>query len=48
MSHTVASDDEEFIVVREIMDHDIRIGSYNLLLRRKVGALLELKVANGP
>ena len=47
MAHTVTCNDEELIVVAEFVDCDIRESSHNLLLRRKIGALLELEVTNG-
>lgn len=44
---TVTGNHQELIVVREVMDHDVGVGGHYLLLRSKLGALLELEVADG-
>lgn len=41
---TVTCDDQEFIIICQIMAHHIGESCYYLLLRRKLGALLELKI----
>ena len=44
---TIASNDEELIVLGDIVSHNIWVCCHDLLLRSKVGALLELKIADG-
>ena len=44
---TVAGYDEELIVFCDIVYRDIGKSGHNLLLRRKIRALLEFEVANG-
>jgi hypothetical protein len=44
---TVTGNNEELIVLVDVMDFDVGERSHYLLLRRKIGALLELEVANG-
>jgi len=44
---TVTGKNKEFVIVGQIVNNDIRVGRHNLLLRRKFGALLEFKVADG-
>lgn len=44
---TVAGKDKKLIVVGEVVYHDVWVCRHDLLLWRKVGALLELKVTNG-
>lgn len=41
---TITRNDQEFIILRQIMAHHIRESCYYLLLRRKLGALLELEI----
>lgn len=45
-SLTVAGNDEELVIVRDIMGSDIGICSDDLLLRRQLRRLLELKITN--
>lgn len=42
---TVASNDKELVVAVDLVDLDVREGSDDLLLRGKIGALLEFEVA---
>lgn len=44
---TIACKDEKFVIICQVVDDDIRVGSYYLLLRGKVGALLEFEVSDG-
>jgi hypothetical protein len=44
---TIASKNEELVVVAHLVDHNIGVGRDNLLLGRQLGALLELEIANG-
>ena len=44
---TITCKHDELIVVGKIVDSHVREGGDDLLLGRKVGALLEFKVANG-
>ena len=44
---TIAGENEELVVVGQIVRLDVREGRHNLRLRRELGALLELKVADG-
>ena len=44
---TVASNNEELVVVAHLVNHNIGVGRDNLLLGRQLGALLELEIANG-
>lgn len=46
-ARTVTSNDQEFVIIGDLVHGDIGECGHNLLLRGKVGALLELKVANG-
>ena len=45
---TIACDNQEFVIIRKLVSHHIGESSYNLLLRGKLGALLELEVTDGP
>ena len=45
---TIASNDQELVVLADVMYLNIRVGGDYLLLRGKFGALLELKVSDGP
>ena len=42
--HTVACNNKELVLGGDLVDLDVGEGSDNLLLRRQIGALLELKV----
>ena len=44
---TITSDYEEFIIVGDFVNGDVREGGDNLLLRGKVGALFELEITDG-
>lgn len=44
---TVTCDHQELVVVREVMYHNVGVGGHDLLLGSKLGALLELEVADG-
>lgn len=44
---TVTGNHQELIVVGKVMHHDVGVGGHDLLLRSKLGALLELEVADG-
>lgn len=44
---TVTCDHQELVVIREVMYHNVRVGGHNLLLGSKLGALLELEIADG-
>lgn len=44
---TVTCNNEELVVGSDVVDNDIGEGGNDLLLRRKVGALLEFEIANG-
>ena len=44
---TVTGKDKELIVVGQVVYHNVWVCRDDLLLWRKVGALLELKVTNG-
>lgn len=44
---TVAGNNKELIVLRDIMSHNIWVCGHNLLFRSKIGALLEFKVTDG-
>jgi hypothetical protein len=46
-SLTVTSKHNKLVIVRQVVNSDIGVGSNDLLLRREVGALLELKVTDG-
>ena len=43
---TITGNDEELIILTHLVDGHIREGSDDLLLRREIRALLELKVAD--
>jgi hypothetical protein len=43
---TIASNNEELVIIAKIMDHDVRVRGYNLLFRCQLGALLELEIAD--
>jgi hypothetical protein len=45
--HTVASNNQELIVIGQLMHRHIGVGSHDLLLGGELGALLELKVTDG-
>lgn len=45
--HTVASNNQKFIVISQLVDCHIGVGSHDLLLGGELGALLELKVTDG-
>lgn len=45
--HTVTSNYEEFVVIRDLMCNHVWKGGDYLLLGRKVGTLFELEVTNG-
>lgn len=42
---TIACDNQEFVIIRKLVSHHIGESSYNLLLRGKLGALLELEIS---
>jgi hypothetical protein len=44
---TIAGDDQELVVLVDVMYLNVRESSDYLLLGRKIGALLELEVADG-
>lgn len=44
---TVTGDDKELVIVADVVNRHVGESSDDLLLGRKVGALLELEVANG-
>jgi hypothetical protein len=44
---TIASNNEELVIVGKFMSDHIRKSSNDLLFRRQIGAFLEFKVANG-
>lgn len=44
--HTIAGKNQEFVVVRVLVDGDIRESSDDLLLRRHIGTLFELEIAD--
>lgn len=44
---TVTCDHQELIVIGKVMNHDVGVGGYDLLLGSKLGALLEFEVADG-
>lgn len=46
LSLTITSNDKELVVVGDLMSDNIGESSNDLLLGRKVGALLELKIAD--
>ena len=43
---TVTSKDQKLVIVAQLMNSDVRVGSDDLLLWGKFGALLELKVSD--
>ena len=45
-SLTIARNDEEFVVLGDVMYLDVREGGHDLLLGRKLGALLEFEVSD--
>lgn len=47
-TRTIAGDDEELVVISELVNRDVGECRDNLLFGRQVGALLELKVSDGP
>ena len=46
-SHTITSKDEKLVVVANVVHNHVGVGSHNLLLGSKFGALLKLEVADG-
>jgi hypothetical protein len=44
---TVTGEHNKFVVVGKVVDSHVGVGGDNLLLWRKIGALLELKVTDG-
>lgn len=44
---TITGNHQELVIVGKVMYHDVGVGGHNLLLRSKLGALLELEVADG-
>jgi hypothetical protein len=45
--HTVTGNNQEFIVIGQLVHSHVGVGSHDLLLGGKLGALLELKVTDG-
>ena len=43
---TITGHNQELIIIVDIVDNDIREGSYDLLLRCKLGAFFELEITN--
>lgn len=46
MELTVASNDEKLVIIAHIVDNNIGIGGYYLLLGCQLGTLFELKIAD--
>lgn len=47
VERTITGDYQELIVVGKVVYHDVGVGGHDLLLGSKLGALLELEVADG-
>lgn len=46
LQRTIAGDHQELVIIREVVHHDVGVCGHDLLLGSKLGALLELEVAD--
>ena len=45
--HTITSEHKKLVIVADVVDNNVGIGSHNLLLGSKFSALLKLEVTDG-